>query len=68
MWLIDYWTMTYDITAFLGIYYNNFKITLFLDPQRRKFSWRLIEIIFKNTKRYLREKKMFAFFFIALLL
>lgn len=46
------------LRALLGIRYNNIKITLLLDLQRRKFSWRLIEIAFKNIKG---KKKIFVF-------
>lgn len=55
-------------SAVLGVCYNDVKITLLPDPQGGKFPQSLIEIAFKNTKGYLREKEMFVFFSVALLL
>ena len=53
-------------SALLGVRYNNIKITLLPDPQGEKFPWRLIRIVFKNTKRYLKEKETFVFLSVAL--
>lgn len=54
-------------SAFLGVCYNNVKITLLPDLQRGKFPQRLIEIAFKNTKGYLGEKETFVFLSVTLL-
>lgn len=53
--------------ALLGVCYSDVRITLLPDSQGDEFSRRLIEIVFKHTKRYLGEEETFVCFSMAFL-
>lgn len=54
-------------STLLDVCYSNIKITLLPNSQKNKFSKKLMKIVFKHTKKYLGEKKIFVFFFITFL-